>query len=102
METTQLIGVGLAMIAAGCSGWPLARAWSTPRLTPLRGALVGAVVAAPTHLLMQFLGGGGVGFAEGQIDWPPVVSTVALGLMCGVIAVGAVGIVRMGSRRPFG
>lgn len=100
----QLIGVGLAMLAGALSGWRLARAWSAPRLTPLRGGLVGAVVAAPTDLLLQLLGGGRIGFTadQGMIDWPPVVSTLALGAMCGVIAVGAVGLVRLGSRRPFG
>ena len=100
----QAIGVLLAMCAAAATGWRMAKFWQAPRLTPIRGAGVGALAAAPTDLLLQALGGGQIGFVPrlGMIDWPPVISTLAAGAMCGVVAVVAVGLIRTGSRRPFG
>lgn len=100
---TKIVAIILAMSAAGTCGALLAYFWSTPRLSPLKGALVGPIAAAPTAFLLQLLGGGLIGFTEnGIIDWPPVMSTLMVGGMCGIITVGAVGLIRMGSRRPFG
>ena len=100
---TTIIAVALAMAAAGVTGALLAHFWSTPRLSPLKGALVGPIAAAPTAFLLQLLGGGLIRFTRhGMIDWPPVASTLLVGGMCGIIVVGAVGLIRMGSRRPFG
>ena len=100
---TKIIAIVLAMSAAGVSGAFLAAYWSTPRLSPLKGALVGPIAAAPTAFLLQLLGGGLIRFTEhGLIDWPPVASTLMVGGMCGIIVVGSVGLIRVGSRRPFG
>ena len=99
----HIIGALLAMIAAAIAGARLAKSWSTPRLTPLKGALIGPIAAAPTNLLLQALGGGLIGYdRHGMIDWTPVATTLIAGALCGLIAVGAVGLIRMGSRRPFG
>ena len=100
---TKIVAIVLAMSAAGVSGAMLAAYWSTPRLSPLKGALIGPIAAAPTAFLLQLLGGGLIGFTRhGMIDWPPVSSTLLVGALCGVIVVGSVGFIRMGSRRPFG
>ena len=100
---TKIVAIVLAMTAAGASGALLAAYWKTPRLSPLKGAMVGPIAAAPTAFLLQLLGGGLIRFTRhGMIDWPPVASTLMVGAMCGVVVVGAVGLIRMGSRRPFG
>lgn len=100
---TMTIAIVLATLASSVTGALLAKSWATPRLTPLKGALLGPFAAAPTAVLLQLLGGGLIGFNEvGQIDWPPVASTMMTGASCGIIVVGAVGLIRMGSRRPFG
>ncbi|MEM9724309.1 MAG: hypothetical protein AAF909_02455 [Pseudomonadota bacterium] len=99
----QIVGLTLAMTAAAYTGGRLAAIWPTPRLTPLKGALLGPLAAGPTTVLLHALGGGGLGFTEfGFIDWPPVFTTLGVGAACGVIIVGAIGLVRLGSRRPFG
>ena len=100
---TKIVAVMLAMFASSVTGALLAKVWPTPRLSMLKGAMMGPVAAAPTAVLLQLLGGGLVGFTNlGMIDWPPVASTMMAGGLCGIIVVGAVGLIRMGSRRPFG
>lgn len=100
----QIVGVLLAIAAGAAAGWRLAWGWSAPRLTPLKGGLLGGVVAAPFTALLQLLGAGLLRFSPeyGTIEWAPVVSSLLVGGLCGAIAVGAVGLVRIGSRRPFG
>lgn len=100
----QIVGVLLAVCAGAAAGWRLAWGWSAPRLTPLKGGLLGGFAAAPFTLLLHLLGGGQLRFSEsvGMIEWAPVVSTLITGGLCGVIAVAAVGLVRIGSRRPWG
>lgn len=99
---TKIIAVVLAMAAASVASGLFAKIWPATRLTMLKGALIGPIAAAPTAVLLQLLGGGLIGFTElGTIDWPPVASTMMAGALCGVIVVGAVGLIRMGSRRPY-
>ena len=103
MSTNNITAIVLAMLAAGVTGALLAAYWSTPRLSPLKGALIGPIAAGPTALLLQGLGGGLIGFDDyGMIDWTPVASTLLVGGACGLIVVGSLGLIRMGSRRPFG
>lgn len=100
---TNIVAVFLAAVASAIAGGALAKIWSAPRLSVIKGALMGPIAACPTAVLLHLLGGGLIGFTEfGLIDWPPVVSTVMVGACCGAIVVGAVGLIRMGSRRPFG
>lgn len=99
----HVVGIFLAMAAAAVTGGRLAATWSAPRLDLMKGAVLGPAAAAPTAALMQALGGGVPAFTPlGQIDWPPVTAALMSGAICGLIAVGAVGLIRLGSRRPFG
>lgn len=104
LMSAQVLGVLVAAISGALASWRFAAVWSAPRVSALRAAIIGGLAGGAFNPLLQALGAGDLGFASetGTIDWPPVVATMVSGGLCGFIVILALGLIRMGSRRPFG
>lgn len=100
LDLAQIIGIVLASAAGATAAGLIARAWRLARLGRIGAPLLGALVAAPAAFLLQNLGAGNLGFRPGlgMMDWPPVVSSVIVGVVCATLFATAVGLMRVGGR----